>query len=357
MGRTALEQQFGSIRLRWALAVTLALAALAAVVWVTHARASSPRLPLVAAAPAAATDTLGAALQQRFANECEMVLNQRNFDRAISNCQQFVEISALAGKAHARIAVARTLRESNDPDDQASSSRHAEQAARMGDPMGSMVLAFQGLNGFTTSPLDLDRAQQLLRQAKQGGIANAEVLLDRLKDGQQCREQAKVVLFDLPVFCMGRGELRAAFKAAGLREQERSANTDARDVFAVGDLLPGARQLTLAYARDPRSHLLLPAQLSYRFPAQSAAAESGTVQRLLINLRQKYGLGMAGDTREVLAHWRSPEALDIELRREAGGDLVLAYSHPQRLAIQRELQVVQHQRAAERLSALMLKAL
>jgi hypothetical protein len=339
-----------------AVACGILLAGGAAAVWVTQAKASAPAssAPALLAAANSNAPESNAALVKRYAASCELAVRERQFDKALSVCNEFTQYEALAGKANSSMAVASMLRDSNDAAGLALSARHAQAAAQLNDALGKMIWAYHGLNGHG-SAVAPDRAEVLLAEAQGGGVAKAEVLLTSLKQSQACRVSAHVALFDLPVFCMARGELRAALKDLGLREQEQSAGAE-REIFAVGKMLPGAKHMTLQYGRQAGSQLLLPVYVSYRFGMQEAAFANQTVQRLQDSLRKKYGAPLQTDS-AAFGQWRSTDGVLIELKRDGAGDMLLSYRHEQRaLALQEQLLALELRRA-EQLSALTLKAL
>lgn len=361
------EQRHRFVRaaLPYAILAALSLSGIAGLVWVKQAKASSSSLPTPGAPPLAASAAeSGAPLLKRYADSCELAVRERRFDLAIEQCQEFTESKELGGKAHASMAVASMLR-SNGLDvnsgiggsvaDLSLSARHAEAAAKMNDPLGKMIWAYHGLNGHTLTPVTPQLAQTLLSEAMSGGVAKSELLLQSLSESKECRAQARVALFEIPVFCLARGELRGALMALGMREQEQSAASD-REVFALGKMLPGAKQLSVQYVKQSDSQLLSPVQVSYRFGMQEAAFANQTLQRLQDNLRKKYGPPTA-QANEGLGQWRSVDGILIELRRDGAGDLLLSYRHEQRSASLREQTVALEARRAERLNSLTLKAL
>jgi hypothetical protein len=353
-----LEQghKLGRAALPVAVACGVFLAGVAGAVWVTQAKASAPasKAPaLPASAPGSAPEST-AALTKRYAASCELAVRERQFDKALSVCAEFTQFEALAGKANASMAVASMLRENNDAAGLALSARHAEAAAKQGDALGKMIWAYHGLNGHGTS-VDPDKAEVLLNEAQTDGVAKAEVLLASLRQSKECRDHAHIALFDLPVFCMGRGELRGALTGLGLREQEQSAGAE-REIYALGKLLPGARQMSLQYGKQAGSQLLVPVHVTYRFGIQEAAFASQTLQRLQDSLRKKYGAPLRTES-DSFGQWRSTDGVLIELKRDGSGDLLLSYRHEQRAVALQEQMLALEVRKAERLNALTLKAL
>lgn len=351
------RHQFGRAALPLAVVGAVLLAGMAGLVWVKQAKASSPASSALAAGGAPESS---AALTKRYAESCELAVRERRFDNALELCNEFTQSQELAGKAHASMAVASMLRSDsmagNDSADFALSARHAEAAAKLNDALGKMIWAYHGLNGHGATPVAPEQAQALLTEAQTGGVAKAELLLASLDQSKECRDRAQVALFELPIFCMGRGELRGALKALGMRELEQSAGTE-REVFALGQMLPGAKQMSLQYAKQPASQLLAPVHVSYRFGMQEAAFAHQTLQRLQDNLRKKYGQPLRGDSNENLGQWRSSDGVLIELRRDGAGDLLLSYRHEQRAVTLREQTLALEARRVERLNSLTLKAL
>ncbi|WP_310389772.1 hypothetical protein [Roseateles sp.] len=364
--------RFGRAALPYAVACAVLVAAGGAgLVWGTQAKASvgasggatggatggaaSAAAAAVALAPAGALPESKALLTKRYAQSCELAVRERKFDRAMEVCLEFTRAQELAGKAHASMAVASMLRENNEAADMALSAKHAEAAAKQNDALGKMIWAYHGLNGHSATALALDQTEVLLTEAQEDGVAKAEILLDSLKQNKECRVQAQVALFELPVFCMGRGELRGALAGLGMREQEQSAGAE-REVFLLGKLLPGAKQMTLQYGKQSGSQLLAPVLISYRFGLQEAAMASQTLQRLQASLQKKYGSPLRVES-EALGQWRSKDGVLIELKRDASGDLLLNYRHEQRAVALQEQTQAQELRRAQRISALTLKAL
>jgi hypothetical protein len=356
--------RFGRAALPYAVASAVLVAAGGAgLVWVTQAKASvgasggaaSPLASAATLAPAVDMAESNALLTKRYAQSCELAVRERKFDRALEVCLEFTQAPELAGKAHASMAVASMLRENNEAVDMAMSAKHAEAAAKQNDALGKMIWAYHGLNGHSATALALEKAEALLTEAQENGVAKAEVLLDSLKQSKECRLHAQVALFELPVFCMGRGELRLALAGLGMREQEQSAGAE-REVFLLGKLLPGAKQMTLQYGKQASSQLLAPVLISYRFGLQEAALASQTLQRLQASLQQKYGNPLRTES-EALGQWRSKDGVLIELKRDVSGDLLLNYRHEQRAVALQEHTLAQEMRRAQRISALTLKAL
>ncbi len=360
--------KFGRAALPVAVACAVLLAGAGGLAWVTQAKASAASSEAPASAgpgPASnsspsdasvvGTAETNAGLAKRYAGSCELAVRERQFDKAMALCAEFTQYEAMAGKAHASMAVASMLRESHDAAGLALSARHAQAAAQLNDGLGKMIWAYHGLNGHSAAALAPDNARVLLTEAKMEGVSKAEDLLASLRQSQQCRQNVQVALFDLPVFCMGRGELRHALTALGLREQEQAAGAD-REVYALGKLLPGAKQMSLQYAKQTDSQLLLPVQVSYRFGAQDAAFASQTLQRLQDNLRKKYGAPSRSES-DPLGQWRSNDGVLIVLKREGSGDLLLSYRHEQRTTAMQAQSLALEARRAEHLSALTLKAL
>lgn len=358
------EQRHRFVRaaLPYAILAALSLGGVAGLAWVKQARASSSSSAAPGTLPlAGATPESSASLLKRYADSCELAVRERRFDHALEQCQEFTESAELGGKAHASMAVASMLRGNGldgiagNVGDLTLSARHAEAAAKLNDPLGKMIWAYHGLNGHAATPVAPELAQTLLTEAMSGGVAKADLLLQSLKQSRECRAQARVALFEIPIFCMSRGELRGALTALGMREQEQSSGAD-REVFALGKMLPGAKQLSLQYAKQSDSQLLAPVQATYRFGMQEAAFANQTLQRLQGNLRKKYG-PPAQQAQEGLGQWRSGDGVLIELRRDGAGDLLLSYHHEQRGASLREQTVALEARRAERLNSLTLKAL
>jgi hypothetical protein len=354
-----LEQghRLGRAALPVAVACAVMLAGVAGVVWVTQAKASAPSSSASSSPQAAAPNESDARaeLASRYAASCEVAVRERQFDRALSLCAEFTQSEGLAGKAHSSMAVASMLRENNDAAGLALSARHAQAAAMLNDALGKMIWAYHGLNGYSSAAVAPHQAEALLAEAHKEGVAKAEVLLASLKQSKECREHAQVALFDLPVFCMGRGELRGALADLGLREQEQSAGAE-REVYALGKLLPGAKQMSLQYGKQVDSQLLVPVLVTYRFGMQEAALASQTLQRLQGSLGKKYGAPLRAEG-DAFGQWRSKDGVLIELRRDGAGDLLLSYRHEQRaIALQEQAQALEARRA-ERLSALTLRAL
>lgn len=365
MGREQ-GHRFGRAALPFAVASAVLVAAGGAtLVWVTQAKASvgasgGSTSAAAAAAPSQAAPAIdmpesNAMLTKRYAQSCELAVRERKFDRALDVCLEFTQAQDLAGKAHASMAVASMLREGNEAADMALSAKHAEAAAKHNDALGKMIWAYHGLNGHSATALAPDKAEALLTEAQENGVAKAEVLLDSLKQSQACRVTAHVALFELPVFCMGRGELRGALAGLGMREQEQSAGAE-REVFLLGKLLPGAKQMTLQYGKQSSSQLLAPVLISYRFGMQEAALSNQTLQRLQASLQKKYGSALRTES-DALGQWRSKDGVLIELRRDVSGDLLLNYRHEQRAVALQEQTQAQELRRAQKLSALTLKAL
>lgn len=350
--------QFGRAALPLAVVSAVLLAGIAGLVWVKQAKAASAASSAPALSAGGAPES-SAALTKRYAESCEAAVRERRFDSALELCNEFTQSQELAGKAHASMAVASMLRSdglgSNDNADFALSARHAEAAAKLNDALGKMIWAYHGLNGHGASAVAPEQAQALLTEAQTGGVAKAELLLASLNQSKECRDRAQVALFELPVFCMGRGELRGALKALGMREQEQSAGAD-REVFALGQMLPGAKQMSLQYAKQPASQLLAPVHVSYRFGMQEAAFAHQTLQRLQDNLRKKYGPPLRTES-DTLGQWRSSDGVLIELRRDGAGDLLLSYRHELRAITLREQTLALEARRVERLNSLTLKAL
>lgn len=337
--------------LPWMIGLALLAAGATAAIWVSQARASAPKqidVPLAGASVEPEAD-----VEAQFEAGCEQLMRQRRFDDALRSCKNFLDSPKLAGRAHARLAIAEGLR-SEGPGTPLASIHHAEQAARLQDPLGELVHAIHILNGDgRAAELSVDEAVRLLGRAQQGGIAAAKAMLEQLDGDQQCRQQARVQLFEQAVFCMRRGELRQALRAQGLREQDSSGDGE-RDIFAVGHKLPGARQLIVSYMRGAQSRLLQVAELSYRFPTQGPAELALTSQRLRSALQGKYGQAVSESTSQ---RWRSGDGVDIELRTEPGHDLLLSYRIAERVAVRDEQQRRKVQLAAERLVALTARAL
>lgn len=352
------RRQFGRAVLPLAVASAVLLAGIAGLAWVKQAKASSA----ASSAPAlvaGGTPESSAALTKRYAESCELAVRERRFDNALEFCNEFTQSQELAGKAHASMAVASMLRSDGLGEsghaDYALSARHAEAAAKRNDALGKMIWAYHGLNGHAATTVAPEQAQALLAEAQTGGVAKAELLLASLGESKECRDRAQVALFELPIFCMGRGELRGALKALGMREQEQSAGAD-REVFALGQLLPGAKQMSLQYAKQPASQLLAPVHISYRFGMQESAFAHQTLQRLQDSLRKKYGTPLRTES-DTLGQWRSSDGVLIELRRDGAGDLLLSYRHELRTTALREQTLALQARRAERLNSLTLKAL
>ena len=335
--------------LPWMIGLALLAAGATAAIWVSQARASAPKpvdVPLAGASVEPEVDQ-----EAQFEAGCEQPMRQRRFDDALRGCKSFLDRPKQAGRANARLAIAEGLRSEGTAAPPAS-IHHAEQAARLQDPLGELVHAIHILNGDgRAAELSVDEAVRLLGRAQQGGVAAAKAMLEQLDGDQQCRQQARVQLFEQAVFCMRRGELRQALRAQGLREQDSSGDGE-RDVFAVGHKLPGARQLVVSYMRGAQSRLLQVAELSYRFPTQGPAELAATAQRLRGALQSKYGQTL-GDT----ARWRSEDGVDIELRPQPGQELLLSYRIAERVAVRDEQQRRKVQLAAERLVALTARAL
>ncbi|MCV2354926.1 hypothetical protein LNV09_12240 [Paucibacter sp. B2R-40] len=353
-----LEQghKLGRAALPIAVACGVLLAGIAGTVWVTQAKASAPatKAPATPVAAAGSAPESTAALTKRYAASCESAVRERQFDKALALCSEFTQTEALAGKANSSMAVASMLRDTSDAAAMALSARHAEAAAKLNDALGKMIWAYHGLNGHGTAVAP-DRAEVLLTEAQKDGVAKAEVLLASLKQSKECREHAQVALFDLPVFCMGRGELRSALTELGMREQEQSAGAE-REIYALGKMLPGARQMSLQYGKQAGSQLLVPVHVTYRFGIQEAAFASQTLQRLQDSLRKKYGSPLRSES-DTFGQWRSTDGVLIELKRDGAGDLLLSYRHEQRAVALQEQMLALEVRRAERLSELTLKAL
>lgn len=357
------RHQFGKLALPIAIATGTVICIAAAVIWVKQAKASSkPTSPAYAVVPASAASNETRAESpeealQRYAQVCEKAVRERRFDQAVELCQQFTQIESLAAKAYASMAVASMLREGRASTEQMASAKHAEQAAKLKDPLGQMILAFHTLNGYGSAPLSPEQIEKLLLEAQKGGVDKAALLIDNLKQSQQCREQAKVQMFELPLFCMNRGELRLALKSLGLREQEEKPGSE-REVFNLGELLPGAKQLSLQYAREMPSYLLKPAMLSYRFSSPDAVASVQTQQRITEGLRKKYGEAQQRNAETNMPSlWRTSDGIEIELRRDSSSELLLSYQLPSRMSALREQTLAQEQRRQEKLTAQTLKAI
>ncbi|MCV2349458.1 hypothetical protein [Paucibacter sp. Y2R2-4] len=361
------RHQFGKLALPIAIATGTVICIAAAVIWVKQAKASStpsstpsPSSTALLAPPASASATRAESPEealQRYANVCEKAVRERRFEQALELCQTFTQVESLAAKAYASMAVASMLREGRANSEQMVSAKHAEQAAKLKDPLGQMIWAFHTLNGYGGNQLSSEQVAKLLVDAQKGGVDKASLLLDNLKQGQQCRETAKVQMFDLPLFCMNRGELRLALKGLGLREQEEKAGSE-REVFNLGDLLPGAKQLSLQYARELPSYLLKPAILSYRFSNQDALALAQTQQRITDGLRKKYGEAQQRNAETNMPSlWRTSDGIEIELRRDGPNELLLSYQLPSRVTALREQTLAQEQRRQEKLNAQTLKAI
>ncbi|MEJ6006497.1 hypothetical protein WG899_13140 [Paucibacter sp. AS339] len=356
------RHQFGKLALPMAIATGVVICVAAGAIWVTQAKASSsstatPQAPLASATPSSAARQESAEESlQRYASICESAVRERRFDLAIERCQEFTQVESLAAKAYASMAVAAMLREGRANSEQAQSAKYAEQAAKLKDPLGQMILAFHALNGYSATNLNEQQTETFLLEAQKGGVDKAALLLDSMKQGRQCREQAKVQLFELPMFCLNRGELRSALKAMGLREQEQN-NGSEREVFNLGDLLPGAKQLTLQYARETPSYLLKPALLSYRFSHQDPLALAQTQQRIVEGLRKKYGEPLRSADASAPSQWRTSDGIEIELRHEGNAELLLSYQMASRVTALREQTLAQEQRRLEKLSAQTLKAI
>lgn len=336
--------------LPWMIGLALLAAGATAAIWVSQARASAPKRMDVPLAGVSVEPE--AELETQFEAGCEQPMRQRRFDDALRGCKNFLDRPKLAGRANARLAIAEGLRSEGAAPP--ASIHHAEQAARLQDPLGELVHAIHILNGDgRAAELSVDDAVRLLGRAQQGGVAAAKAMLEQLDSDQQCRQQARVQLFEQAVFCMRRGELRNALRAQGLREQDSSGDGE-RDVFAVGHKLPGARQLVVSYMRGAQSRLLQVAELSYRFPAQGSAELALTSLRLRSALQGKYGQAVS---ESAPLRWRSDDGVDIELRTEPGHNLLLSYRIAERVAVRNEQQRRKVQLAAERLVALTARAL
>ncbi|MCV2367318.1 hypothetical protein [Roseateles oligotrophus] len=349
--------KFGRAALPVAVASAVLLAGVAGLVWVTQAKASaaSSSTPITPASPVGSPPESKAALIKRYAASCELAVRERQFDKALELCREFTQFEELAGKAYSSMAVASMLSENNDVAALALSARHAEAAAKLNDALGKMIWAYHGLNGHGNAAIAPENAEVLLIEAQKDGVAKAEVLLASLRQNKECREHAQVALFELPVFCMARGELRSALTALGMREQEQSAGAE-REIYSLGKMLPGARQMSLQYGKQAGSQLLVPVHVSYRFGIQEAAFASQTLQRLQDSLRKKYGAPLHAES-ESFGRWRSSDGVLIELKRDGSGDLLLSYRHEQRAITLQEQSLALEARRAERLSALTLKAL
>ncbi len=358
------RHQFGKLALPIAIATGTVICIAAAVIWVKQAKASSsttsPSSNALLSAPAAASAARAESAEealQRYANVCEKAVRERRFDQAVDLCQSFTQIESLAAKAYASMAVASMLREGRGASDQVLSAKYAEQAAKLKDPLGQMIWAFHSLNGYGNQTLGQDQIGQLLQNAQKGGVDKAALLLDSLQQDKQCRESTKVQMFDLPLFCMNRGELRQALKTLGLREQEDKLGSE-RELFNLGDLLPGAKLMSLHYVRELPSYLLKPAMLTYRFNNQDTAALAQTQQRIIESLRKKYGEAQQRNAETNLPSlWRTREGIEIELRRDGPNEMLLSYQLPARVTAMREQSLAQEQRRQEKLTAQTLKAI
>lgn len=267
--------------------------------------------------------------EEGFKNDCVAPLRSERYGEAIEACQRYANDDRLGGKAHAALAAIYSTRAYRDV---TASVTHAERAAELGDPRGKFMTAIQMLSGYSTRPFDLTSVRKLLEEAQRSGVNQAGMLLERIDESEQCRQNKQTfTLLNAPVFCMFRPEISQVLNARGMSQRNADAQSWA-DIWRPGDVLPAANQAELLYDRSPDDEMLRLAQFTYRFDAITAGDQ---LQLVAQALRQKYGPpSRSSGTKELAAGssmiWRTSAGVDITLARLADGSAELRYAQTQR---------------------------
>jgi len=263
-----------------------------------------------------------------FRSECVSPLRSERYGEAIEACQRYASDERFGGKAHAALAAVYSTRAYRDV---TASVTHAERAAELGDPRGKFMTAIQMLAGYSTRPFDLLFVRKLLEDAQSSGVAQAGMLLERLNDSEQCRQDKQVfTLLNAPMFCMFRPEISQVLNARGMSQRNADAESWT-DIWRPGDVLPAANQAELRYDRSPDDEMLRLAQFIYRFDAVAAGDQLPLVMQAL---RQKYGAPSHSSAKELSAGstmtWHTGSGVDITLARLQDGSAELRYAQAQR---------------------------
>lgn len=264
-----------------------------------------------------------------FVAQCERPLLSHALDTAIKGCAPFLDHPSLGARAHAASSSAYMLME---PSEVKKSAAHAETATRLGNAAGMYLWAYHGLNGESAVQMEAETARRHLEESLAAGMPKAGKLLAVLDESDACQEASQFRLLDRPAFCLLRPQLDRWLKNSGMAPRpSRQAWTDEYNPAAV---LPDASSFEVSYDRDPSSGMYYPAAMGYRFAAREGRSTSELLARLGRSLSEKYGPPSRGTLPPAPGSgtaWQMAEGLQIELLRDAAGELRVRYQHPNRV--------------------------
>ncbi|MBT9499940.1 MAG: hypothetical protein IV092_01750 [Burkholderiaceae bacterium] len=261
--------------------------------------------------------------------QCERPLLSNSLDAAVKGCAAFLDHPTLAARAHAATSSAYMLM---DPSEVRKSAAHAEAATKLGNAAGKYLWAYHGLNGESGVQMEADHARRNLEEALAAGMPKASKLLAVIEESNACLDASQFRLLDQPAFCLLRPQLDRWLKTSGMAPRpSRQAWTDE---YNPGAVLPDASSFEVSYDRDPSSGMYYPAAMGYRFAAREGRSATELLARLGRSLSDKYGPPSRGTLPPAPGSgtaWQMAEGLQIELLRDAAGELRVRYQHPKRV--------------------------